>query len=62
MTTSLYEFRTRWSRLPSPRVTTAGWTPAHSAAARFLGECFAAGAVLGTVTELARPVWGQRRG
>jgi len=37
-----------------------GWTPAHSEAARFVGECFAVGAVLGFVTELARPVWDRR--
>jgi hypothetical protein len=39
---------------------TDGWTPAHSEAARFVGECFAVGAVLGFVTELARPVWEKR--
>ena len=39
-----------------------GWTPAHGAAARFLGGCFAVGAVLGVVTEMARPIWGQRHG
>jgi hypothetical protein len=39
-----------------------GWTPAHSEVARFLGECFAVGAVLGFATELARPLWDQRRG
>lgn len=32
------------------------WTPAHSAAARFLGECVAVGAVLGFLTELTRLV------
>jgi hypothetical protein len=44
----------------SPRAT--GWTPAHSEAARFIGECFAVGAVLGFATELARPLWDQRHG
>ena len=44
----------------SPRTT--GWTPAHGEAARFIGECFAVGAVLGLATELARPLWEQRRG
>ena len=39
-----------------------GWTPAHSEAARFVGECFAVGAVLGFVTELTRPVWEKRHG
>lgn len=32
----------------------AGWTPAHSEAAVFLGECVAVGAVLGFLAELAR--------
>jgi hypothetical protein len=41
----------------SPRAT--GWTPAHSEVARFIGECFAVGAVLGFATELARPLWDQ---
>jgi hypothetical protein len=41
---------------------TTGWTPAHGEAARFVGECFAVGAVLGFVTELTRPVWEKRRG
>jgi hypothetical protein len=44
----------------SPRAT--GWTPAHSEVARFIGECFAVGAVLGFATELARPLWDQRHG
>ena len=39
------------------------WTPAHSEAAVFLGECVAVGAVLGFLAELARvvgedDVWG----
>ena len=38
------------------------WTPAHTEAARFLGECFAVGAVLGLVVEMARPMGGQRHG
>ncbi len=32
------------------------WTPWHSAAAWFLGECVAVGAVLGFLTELTRLV------
>ncbi|MBJ7454127.1 MAG: hypothetical protein JHC71_18880 [Blastococcus sp.] len=32
------------------------WTPAHSEAAVFLGECVAVGAVLGFLAELARLV------
>ena len=52
----------RSSSPPVPFLMTGGWTPAHSAAVRFLGECFATGALLGLVTELTRPLWGQRRG
>jgi hypothetical protein len=52
----------RQTALVSPGLMAGGWSPAHSEAAWFLGECFAAGAVLGLVTELARPMWGQRRG
>jgi hypothetical protein len=52
----------RSSRAPSPFRMTGNWTPAHSAAAWFLGECFATGALLGVVTELTRPLWGRRRG
>jgi hypothetical protein len=37
------------------------WTPAHSEAAVFLGECVAVGAVLGLLAELARLV-GEVRG
>lgn len=44
----------------SPRTT--GWTPAHSEVVRFLGECFAVGAVLGFATELARPLWDPKHG
>lgn len=36
------------------------WTPAHSEAARFLGECVAVGAVLGFLTELTRLVGESR--
>jgi hypothetical protein len=32
------------------------WTPAHSEAAVFLGECVAVGALLGFLAELARLV------
>lgn len=35
---------------------TSTWTPAHSEAAVFLGECVAVGAVLGFLAELARVV------
>jgi hypothetical protein len=52
----------RTSVRPLPTLRTAGWTPAHSAAAKFLGECFATGAFLGLVSELTRPLWGQRHG
>ena len=52
----------RSSSSPLPFLMTGSWTPAHSAAARFLGECFATGALLGLVTELTRPLWGQKRG
>jgi hypothetical protein len=52
----------RSARPSLPFLMTGGWTPAHSAAARFLGECFATGALLGLVTELTRPFWGRRRG
>lgn len=38
----------------APRVTTQNWTPAHTEAARFLGECLAVGALLGLVTESVR--------
>ena len=34
----------------------SAWTPAHSEAAVFLGECVAVGAVLGFLAELARLV------
>jgi hypothetical protein len=34
----------------------SAWTPAHSEAAVFLGECVALGAVLGFLAELARVV------
>jgi hypothetical protein len=62
-----YQFRmpglpTRPSDPQSPGLVLGSWTPAHSEAAWFLGECFAAGALLGLVTELARPVWEQRHG
>jgi hypothetical protein len=74
MTTNPYEFRVGGGptdqapatlRLSgaatlAPRVTTQNWTAAHTEVARFLGECFAVGAVLGLVTELARPMMGKR--
>jgi hypothetical protein len=46
----------------APRGTTQKWTDAHTEVARFLGECFAVGALLGLVTEMVRPVRGQRHG
>jgi len=52
----------RRASLTSPRAMADGWTPGHSEAARFLGECFAVGAVLGLVTEMARPMRGKRHG
>jgi hypothetical protein len=52
----------RWAGPAVQRVLGTGWGPAHTEAARFLGECFAAGALLGIVREMARPVWGQRHG
>jgi hypothetical protein len=53
---------TRGASPTSTRAMADGWTPAHSEAARFLGECFAVGAVLGIVTEVARPMRGKRHG
>ena len=38
------------------RPVAGAWTPAHSEAAVFLGECVAVGAVLGFLAELARVV------
>ena len=46
----------------SQRALPYGWTDAHSEAVRFLGECFAVGAVLGLVTEVVRPMRGKRHG
>jgi hypothetical protein len=43
-------------------VTTDRWTAAHTEVARFLGECFAVGALLGLVVEMARPRKGERHG
>ena len=54
--------RPRPAGASSGATLTGGWTPAHTEAVRFLGECVAAGAVLGFVTELTRPVWEQRHG
>jgi hypothetical protein len=45
-----------------PSGATQGWTPAHSEAARFIGECFAVGALLGLLVEMARPTREQRDG
>ncbi len=45
-----------------PFLGPGGWTPAHSEAAVFLGECLAVGAVLGAMTELTRLLWEQRHG
>jgi hypothetical protein len=33
------------------------WTDAHAEAARFLGECIGAGAVLGTIVAMGRVRW-----
>jgi hypothetical protein len=46
----------------TPFLGPGGWTPAHSEAALFLGECLAVGAVLGVVTEMGRLLWEQRHG
>jgi hypothetical protein len=75
MTTNPYEFRVggrptdqapgtfRLSAATlAPHVTTQNWTPAHTAAARFLGGCLAAGALLGLVIETVRPMLGKRHG
>jgi hypothetical protein len=35
------------------------WTAAHTEAARFLGECIGAGAVLGMVAAMSRPQRGE---
>jgi hypothetical protein len=66
MTTSPYELTVSgrptegapWTFLPpgaAPRVLTDNWTTVHTAAARFIGECFAVGAFLGIVTEMLVP-------
>jgi hypothetical protein len=44
----------------APRMTTQHWTAAHAEVARFLGECFAVGAVLGLLTEMVRPMMEKR--
>ena len=38
---------------------TPRWTHAHTEAARFVGECLGAGAVLGMVAALRRPRAGE---
>lgn len=43
-----------------PFVPTDAWTPAHSEVARFIGGCFAVGALCGVVVEMARPMREQR--
>jgi hypothetical protein len=55
-------FRLSGAARLAPRVMTQNWTTAHTAAARFLGECFAVGALLGLVTEMVRPMREQRHG
>jgi hypothetical protein len=74
MTTSPYEFRVGGrptDQAPeifrllgaaslAPRVMTQKWTDAHTEVARFLGECFAVGALLGLFTEMLRPIRGKR--
>jgi hypothetical protein len=52
----------RGPSLVLPFGTTDGWTQAHTEAARFIGECFACGALCGLVVEMARPMRGRRHG
>ena len=73
MTTNLYELRVGGGptdQAPetfdlsgaaslAPRVLTQNWTTAHTEVARFLGECFAVGALLGLFTEIVRPMMGE---
>jgi hypothetical protein len=76
MTTNPYELRMggrptdqaperfhRWGAASlAAHVTPQNWTTAHTAAARFLAECLAVGALLGVVTEMVRPMRGKRHG
>jgi hypothetical protein len=43
------------------RVGAPRWTTAHTEAARFLGRCVGAGAVLGMVAAMSRTPRGERR-
>jgi hypothetical protein len=52
----------RGRSLDSPFGLADGWTDAHSEVARFVGECFAVGAVCGFVVEVARSTRRQRDG
>ena len=58
MTANLDESRMRGQSSPRPVVD--GWTAAQSEAAWFIGKCFAVGAVLGIVKEVASPMMGKR--
>ena len=40
---------------PGTQGRTPRWTPVHTEAARFVGECTGAGAVLGMVAAMRRP-------
>jgi len=55
-------FRLSGAARIAPRAVTQNWTAAHTAVARFLGECYAVGALLGLVTEMVRPMRGHRHG
>ena len=55
-------FRLSGAASLAPRVMTQQWTDAHTEVARFLGECFAVGALLGLLTEMVRPTRGNRHG
>ena len=53
-------FRLSGAASLAPRAMTQKWTDAHTEVARFLGECFAVGALLGLFTEMLRPIRGKR--
>jgi hypothetical protein len=55
-------FRLSGAASLAPHVMTQNWTAAHTEVARFLGECFAVGALLGLLTEVVRPMRGKRHG
>jgi hypothetical protein len=63
MTTNPYAFRIHGRPVVRARgLTTDRWTAAHTEVTRFLGQCFAVGALLGLVVEMARPRKGERHG